>query len=384
MSSGPHILYSAPQSLYSGKARSFLRKSGMAFEERLVTHPGYTENVMPKTGKFWLPVLQAPDGTIVQDTTEIADYLVEQGATSRTPTTPRRKVVAAILELFGDEGLLKQAMHYRWNFDDINMPFIQWEFREWLTPPQFGAEDRDKMAINAMGSMQKYLPALGISNETIPTIEQGFLDLIDALHIHLEHMPYLMGIEPTIADFGMMGPLYAHLGRDPHPLMIMKSRAPRVLRWIERMNVHDADAPEYSHLAPSDEADHIPETLLPLLKLIATDYLGEICSVVDLVNTYLAENPDIEEGQAVLTEKQRNILPKHAPQVRGQETPMGARATSLWMLGRIHKAFDGLNEGEQAEVLTFLGSVGLTDLLSARPTRAMERAGCREVWGTAS
>ena len=63
---------------------------------------------------------------------------------------------------------------------------------------------------------------------------------------------------------------------------------------------------------------------------------------------------------------------------------MGARATSLWMLGRVHKSFDGLNEADQEQVLRFLESVGLADLLSARPTRAMERAGCREVWGTAS
>lgn len=377
----PYILYSAPQSLYSGKARSFLRKSGLAFEERLVTDPGYMENVMPKTGKFWLPVLQAPDGTIVQDTTEIADYLVEQGAASVTPTSPRRKVVAAIIELFGDEGMLKQAMHYRWNFDDNNMPFIQWEFREWLTPPQFSSEDRDKMAIKAMGSMQKYLPALGISEETIPAIEQGYLDLLDLMNAHLATMPYMLGFEPTIADYGLMGPLYAHLGRDPHPLMIMKARAPRVCRWLERMNASDADIPEYGHITREQEDDFIPPTLLPILKFIAGEYAAEICSIVELTNTYLSENPDIEEGAAVLTEKQRNILPKHSPKVHGMEMPMGARATSLWMLGRVHKAFDCLNEAEQADVNSLLADVGLAELLSARPTRTMERAGCREVWG---
>jgi len=378
----PYILYSAPQSLYSGKARSFLRKSGMAFEERLVTHPGYSENVLPKTGKFWLPVLEAPDGTIVQDTTEIADYLVAQGAGSATPTTPKRKVVAAILEMFGDEGLLKQAMHYRWNFDDDNMAFIRWEFREWVTPPQFSNEDRDKMAINAMAAMQKYLPGLGISEETIPTIEQGFLDLLDAMNEHLASMPYLMGFEPTIADYGLMGPLYAHLCRDPHPLMIMKSRAPRVVRWVERMNASDADIPEYGHITPPDEDDFIPPTLLPILKLVASDYLPEITSVVLLANTYLEENPEIEDGTPVLTEKSRNILPKHAPTIRGLEMPMGARATSMWMLGRVHDAFDSLNESEQGQVSAFLVDLGLGELISSRPLRKMKRANCRETWGS--
>ena len=37
-------------------------------------------------------------------------------------------------------------------------------------------------------------------------------------------------------DFGLIAPMYAHLGRDPYPLALMQSRAIHVFRWVERMN----------------------------------------------------------------------------------------------------------------------------------------------------
>ena len=33
-----------------------------------------------------------------------------------------------MLELFGGEGLLRPAMHFRWNFDDANLAFLQDDF----------------------------------------------------------------------------------------------------------------------------------------------------------------------------------------------------------------------------------------------------------------
>jgi hypothetical protein len=39
-----------------------------------------------------------------------------------------------------------------------------------------------------------------------------------------------------------MGPLYAHLARDPYPSVLMKQQAQRVWRWVERMNAPVLDA----------------------------------------------------------------------------------------------------------------------------------------------
>ena len=71
--------------------------------------------------------------------------------------------------------------------------------------------------------------------------------MLDALDVHFQHYPYLLGGLPSIADFGSMAPLFAHLGRDPVPSSLMKNRAPNVHRWTERMNlpaIADGEFPE--------------------------------------------------------------------------------------------------------------------------------------------
>ena len=67
-------------------------------------------------------------------------------------------------------------------------------------------------------------------------IEAAYEELLDRLEAHFRVSPYLLGGRPSIGDFGMIAPLYAHLGRDPYPASLMKRRAPHCYRWVERMS----------------------------------------------------------------------------------------------------------------------------------------------------
>jgi glutathione S-transferase len=84
-----------------------------------------------------------------------------------------------------------------------------------------------------------------VTDDTRYLVETLYLAFLDALNSHFEQYPYLLGWRPCLGDFGLLGPLYAHLGRDPYPARLMQQRAPRVWRWVERMNRADQDAPEY-------------------------------------------------------------------------------------------------------------------------------------------
>ena len=44
----PHILYAMPHSLYSGRARSYLIKNRIPFEERSTGHESFRVEVLPK------------------------------------------------------------------------------------------------------------------------------------------------------------------------------------------------------------------------------------------------------------------------------------------------------------------------------------------------
>ena len=70
-----YILYGMPVSMFTGKARAYLRKRGVPFVERLISDPRFVGEIAPSLGRLMIPVLEAPDGTIIQDTADILDYV---------------------------------------------------------------------------------------------------------------------------------------------------------------------------------------------------------------------------------------------------------------------------------------------------------------------
>ena len=123
-----YTLYGAPVSLYTGKARSYLRTQGIDFVEVAPGSERYLDHIVPIVGRWIIPCLETPDGEIVQDGADIIDHF-EKGAGrglrrfSAYPETPVLLAVGHLFELFGGEGLLRPAMHYRWNFDEQNLAF---------------------------------------------------------------------------------------------------------------------------------------------------------------------------------------------------------------------------------------------------------------------
>ena len=64
-------------------------------------------------------------------------------------------------------------------------------------------------------------------------IETGSIFKIETENIHLKTHRFLLGDKPCLGDFGLMGPLKAHLALDPIPGKIMKVKSPFVYEWIE-------------------------------------------------------------------------------------------------------------------------------------------------------
>ena len=83
-------LYAAPISLYSGKARAYLRYKSYPFEEVLPSMKILEEVIKPRTGLKMIPVLITPDDVAVQDTSEIIDH-VESLLPNRRPVFQVRR-----------------------------------------------------------------------------------------------------------------------------------------------------------------------------------------------------------------------------------------------------------------------------------------------------
>jgi len=150
-----------------------------------------------------------------------------------------------------------------------------------------GASYEEQIAIGERTSraFSGMLPALGITAATIPGIEMAYMEFLDQLNQHLARFDFLLGSQPSIGDFGFMGPLYAHLGRDPVPRALMQQRAPHVYAWVERMNNPRPLSGDF--LAD----DTVPDSLLPILATLCKDQLPDVLDAIAHNSAWLDANP---------------------------------------------------------------------------------------------
>jgi glutathione S-transferase len=306
----PYVLWGSPHSYYTGKIRSYLIKKGVVFRELLPTHPRFQNEVMPAVGLLVVPVLETPEGQILQDTSDMIDHLEARWPQPRMiPEAPVQRAVAWLLGAFGSEGLLPAGMHYRWSYRTQQEEFLRAEFGRLV----HSGPDRAQRRIageQLMNYFNGFLPLLGVTPETVATVEAAYVELLDALDIHFQHHPYLMGGRPSIADFGFMAPLFAHLARDPVPANLMKNVAPNVYRWTERMNTSGiADGEFYDHPGTVLPADAIPPTLEPVLKLMFQDWGAELVANAAFYNAWVVSNPRLPAGYLVSASGERKVHP---------------------------------------------------------------------------
>ncbi len=370
----PCILYGAPCSLYTGKARSYLIKQKIPYRESTPNTEHYIKDVLKAVHRWSLPTLELPNGTCIQDGTIIIEHFENQpNIVSTLPSTPKQKIIALLFDVIGMEGFLRPAMHYRWNFPAENDRYMQQNFVI-LIPP--GTDDPVSAVEEGIDRMRAGAVAFGAVPETLPVIEELFMEVLDLLDKHFERVPYLLGGKPSIGDFGLIAPFFAHLSRDPHPSSMMKKHAHRVFRWTERMNRTESDMGEYLGQAEAFlENDEIPETLKAVLKKISGDFLPESKAAANCINQWLADNNPAPGDQV-----ERGVGFGEFD-LRGTKVNALAQPWRFFLLARMQKAFNEMDETSKAEAHALMREVGLDELLSLTIDREVKRHDHLEVWG---
>jgi glutathione S-transferase len=380
-----YVLWGAPLSLYTGKVRSYLIKKGLAYRECYPSDNFFQTRILPAIGFFVVPVLEAPDGTIVQDTSDIIEHLEGKFPEPRLfSSTPVQRTVAMLIDAFGSEALLRPAMHYRWSYLAQQEAFLRAEFGRAGSASRDPAQ-RDAVAAPFMRAMQVHLPPLGITPETIPAIEQAHEELLDILDRHFLGQPYILGGRPSIADFGLMAPLFAHLGRDPYPAGLMKNRAPNVFRWTERMNqpgFFDGEFPEMNEdYLPGDA---IPETLEPLLALIFKDWGAELLATAEEYNAWVRQQPALRPGAIVSAGGERAL---HASigiirfELRGTAVSGAAKIHGLWHFNKAAAQARTLTGTARAQFDALVRQTGGERVMAITLARPLKRENCVVVVG---
>jgi glutathione S-transferase len=353
-----YTLYGAPMSLYTGKARAYLTFKGLPYKEVFSSLKVYKSVIVPKTGVRFVPVVKTPEDEYLQDTAQIIDTLEQRHPQhSVMPTTPKQKLVSYLFETWGDEWLVIPAMHYRWNKD--NFPFIYEEFGKVIAPNMPGFI-RAFIGKKIGAKFKGFVPMLGITDRSIPAIEDWYENhVLPLLDKHFAEHDYLLGSKPCLGDFGLMGPLYAHLYRDPAPGALMKKVAPNVAKWVERMNQPQDVQGEFV------ADDVIPDTLFDLLKRIFKEQWPVLTNTVKSLDAWIEQNPKKSEIPRTIGNHNFTI---------GDITEQRAIGTfHQWKVQRIVDCYQQFDEQQKRLVNTFLESVGGLDSMQINIKKRLSR-----------
>ena len=348
-----YTLYAAPVSLFSGKARAYLRWRGVAFDEVLTTTDVMRE-IVPQIGWPVIPVMRAKDGTLVQDTADIIEHVeARESGPSVHPDKPLMNFISALLHVYGDEWLTLPAMHYRWNHNE------DWTYGEFgrMAAPEADSETQYKIGKKRGQMFKGFVPMLGITEETRVCIEHSYEAFLDEFSAHLQQHKFLLGGRPCLADFAFYGPLYAHLYRDPASGEVMTSRAPKVGKWVERLRD--------GNYGKGEICEDLPKTVLPLLIRHFKEHLPVLLATNDLLKVWAG-------GQEAGAELPRafGMTPFHIGGCQGQ---IIARPFSLFRLQAALDIYADMDERQQKEAGAILEAVGGNALIdfkiAARLTR---------------
>lgn len=353
-----YTLYGTEFSLYTGKARSYLRYKGVPYREVLSTFRVYRRVILPHTGVPMIPVVATPSGRHIQDTTEIIDAL-ELRFPGRPvyPESPAQRLAALLFELLGDEWLLLPAMHYRWNYPQQNQAFLEADFGR-IIAPWAPTALRRLLGRRLARRFAGMLPMLGIDPVTAPAIESWYEEFLGQLDAHFARHPYLFGGRASIGDFGLMGPLYAHLYRDPAPGRLMRERAPNVVDWLERMN---RPLPEIGDWLPDDT---VPDTLIPILRRQFEEQFPVLEDTALAVANWIEAHP----GKRI-----PRRIGSHAFRIGDSQGKRAILPFAVWMAQRPLDFYRGLAGEDRAAADRLLTRAAGTSAMAMPVPRRLER-----------
>jgi glutathione S-transferase len=392
----PCRLFSWEHSHFSGKVRAYLRYKermgdlGDGFEDILATPELMTGLLMPSTGSRVLPQIQAADGTWVQDSSEIIDFIEARHAqlpvVPKPADAPRQAVAAYLVELLADEWMGTPGYWERWYYShsSVEPNHVEYNAVQWGSVFAAGAHGDERIATGHT-QMEKIF-GLSVSRTDprgalaglvhpgcTPETEQAWWDsmenILGLLDAHFSAHDFVLGGLPSLGDFGLMGPLYAHVYRDATTGFMLRTEHPIVAEWVERANGMSINARSYGQKlytvgengelvgrpATSDGGqwlpdDTIPETLDAVIAVFFEEMWPVLKSTIDKTAAFIA-SPAHEPGgelpmksffadRAVTEHQTGNGALTHHFEIRGVRSRRMVVPYQVWMLQRLAAVID--------------------------------------------
>lgn len=265
-------LFSWELSYFSGKVRAYLRYKdrmgdlGDGFEDILATPELLAGLLTPSTGSGAVPQMQTEDGRWVQDSSDIIDFIEARHAGAPVVPSivdaPRQALASYIIELLADEWMVVPGFWERWHYSlsGVEPNHVDYNAMQWGSVFAAGAPGKDRLAAGAgvfegmfgiseartnPRGVYAGLVHLGCTEETEQAWWTSMENILGLLDTHFGAHDFLLGGQPSLGDFGLFGPLYAHLYRDATSGFLLRTGHPIVTEWVERTNGQNVEARTY-------------------------------------------------------------------------------------------------------------------------------------------
>jgi glutathione S-transferase len=353
----PYTQIGVHLSLYSGKTRSYLLHKRIPFVERGSNVWEFFYTFRRRNNAAAIPVIITPDGEYLQDTSVIIDAL-EQRFPQRSvlPATPILRFAAYLFELWGDEFWLPLAMHTRWTHEE-NVPFFVGDAGDGLLPG-FPRWLKTLIGNKHARLMQSHAANLGVTPEFAPVLDRFLQIQLDALDRHFAHHRFLLGGRPSLGDYGLIAPLYAHIGRDPWSKRELIAPRVHLRAWIERMF-----QPESSVGGEFWREDRVPDTLMPALRSIFDEMVPFLAACAAEVRKTPVLPADTRRAP-------RFLGPIGYPMAGGTHRRPGM-SYPVWMAQRMLEGLRAMPTADQQAVRDWLASVGGEGVLQLEVPRVV-------------
>ncbi|HCU88412.1 MAG TPA: hypothetical protein DGR97_00620 [Gammaproteobacteria bacterium] len=205
---------------------------------------------------------------------------------------------------------------------------------------------------------------MGAVETTRNAVEASFLECLTLLEAHFSECRFAFGDRPCLVDCAMMGPLYAHLYRDPHSGTIVRNKAPKLCAWIDRMN-----APETNIKDEPGVSDFVPMTMIAILQHLGADYVPVLNTAMPLLQTWV--------GNWYAGEIPRYAGSHQFTMGRGKfYSADGIRSIypfEQWKLQRVLEVFESYTDDTQDDLIRFCDELGVSALLTLDLSNRLER-----------
>jgi glutathione S-transferase len=267
------------------KASAMVGYAGLLCEPRIQNIVTRYAVLKRLTGKTMVPVLRRGERAI-NDSTEIARYVIEH---SETPLLPAEDLepLSWILEDFFDEWVTRWVIFSRW-FHRRDMKKLQDDIAEEFAwgLPVLGT------AVGKLASYQLKSAGwpVGIREQNRDSFERSRHRVLQGLEqLFEEGPPFLFNAHPTVADFGLFGPLFQYR-HDPTGSELCRLY-PNARGYIQRLNQYRLDeaGPSINGFK-KEQTDHAESRQLSELRDLFAEFLGTYWRI--LVKNYRVYSRD--------------------------------------------------------------------------------------------